>query len=274
MSSGASAARELREDLGLTDLPAQPEDWCEAMSAEGFRVAFRSGALATSQFEGMARGTKEGAEVFVNESIRNRQRRRFTAAHEVGHVCQHIATGRQPAFECTADDIQELNDASRQFEKEANDFASELLMPSDTIDTLLRRNDLLWGLLAEITRSYDVSLLAAARRAIHLSREECCLVVHDQGKMWTPFKSRAFEHYIPTQPFPRGFVQAAETRSGLSQASLLECDFSDWGIELRDLAAAGQLAYSSVVSASYDRIMTLLVVSEADEEDFDDEPRF
>jgi hypothetical protein len=67
------------------------------------------------------------------ESARNDpplRRHRFTIAHEIGHWVCHCLEGRAATLEpsyCRATDI--ANDVDRKIEREANIFASELLMP-------------------------------------------------------------------------------------------------------------------------------------------------
>ena len=67
------------------------------------------------------------------ESARNDpplRRHRFTIAHEIGHWVCHCLEGRAAQLEpsyCRATDI--ANDVDRAVEREANIFASELLMP-------------------------------------------------------------------------------------------------------------------------------------------------
>ena len=58
------------------------------------------------------------------------RRHRFTIAHEIGHWVCHCLEGRAPSLApsyCRATDI--AGDADRKIEREANIFASELLMP-------------------------------------------------------------------------------------------------------------------------------------------------
>ena len=60
------------------------------------------------------------------------RRHRFTIAHEIGHWVCHCLEGRAANLEptyCRAADI--ANDVDRALEREANIFASELLMPED-----------------------------------------------------------------------------------------------------------------------------------------------
>jgi Zn-dependent peptidase ImmA (M78 family) len=61
-------------------------------------------------------------------------RRRFTLAHELGHwVCQHLEGKTAPLY-CRAADVRpEPTTADRAFEREANVFAAELLMPEPAV---------------------------------------------------------------------------------------------------------------------------------------------
>ena len=62
------------------------------------------------------------------------RRYRFTIAHEIGHWVCHCQEGRSPSLEpsyCRAIDM--ANDADRALEREANIFASELLMPGAAV---------------------------------------------------------------------------------------------------------------------------------------------
>src|SRR4051794_24510859 len=62
------------------------------------------------------------------------RRHRFTIAHEIGHWVCHCLEGRAPSpapSYCRATDI--ANDADRAIEREANIFASELLMPEAAV---------------------------------------------------------------------------------------------------------------------------------------------
>ncbi len=148
-------------------------------------------------------------------------------------------------------------------------------MPSSATSPLVHRNDLTWSLVREISELCDVSLEAAARRAIALSKECCCLIVHRDGDMWFPIKSRSFSAYLPLQAFPKYLERQPD--SGMTSAlpdNVDECSFSDWSFPDR---ATGRLFYSAIHNAEFDRTMTLLIhEAEIDDEDDDEfsEPHF
>src|ERR1700741_2254438 len=65
--------------------------------------------------------------IHVNSNIPFEQRKRFAAAHELGHYEMH--RGLQPVFSDTEEDMMNWYKAGPQ-EMEANEFAAEFLMPS------------------------------------------------------------------------------------------------------------------------------------------------
>lgn len=63
------------------------------------------------------------------------RRQRFTIAHELGHwVCHALGSPAPQATYCRALDL--ANDVDRALEREANIFASELLMPEAAVRTV------------------------------------------------------------------------------------------------------------------------------------------
>src|SRR5439155_26251661 len=83
-------------------------------------------------------------------------RRRFSIAHELGHLCLgHDVTTFSASTDPEQDDYRE--DPDRAMEVEANQFAGELLMPPEWV-----RADWMRGLRpADLARRYMVSEQAA-----------------------------------------------------------------------------------------------------------------
>ena len=75
------------------------------------------------------------------EAGRSQGRRRFTIAHEIGHLVLHVPVSREVFYDRPAD-IKEIDEerhgeelpALRQREREANVFARELLMPEALVE--------------------------------------------------------------------------------------------------------------------------------------------
>lgn len=98
------------------------------MSAEN--IKFRS-IEAEDNFLGIFTHANNGqAYIMVNDNITNAGRRHFTIAHELGHyfLCHELKNGQ-----CFDADILEDDTAVDIIEREANYFASCLLMPESKI---------------------------------------------------------------------------------------------------------------------------------------------
>ena len=84
---------------------------------------------------GLAEINEQGERVIYCNSIESENRRRFTLAHELGHhVLRHVT----PQNRRFRDDSNTFNSNTPVWEeREANNFAAQLLMPLDAIKTML-----------------------------------------------------------------------------------------------------------------------------------------
>lgn len=132
----------------------------------------------------LTKSTSGKTYVFINANIDNLGRKNFTIAHELGHYfLEHSLL--QNEFYCTDGDIIEEMDHRMPIEKEANYFASCLLMPEEKVknaflgmlihsrktssnDFLLVRKNMnfgAWcGIRDELTKRYGVSEAALRYR--------------------------------------------------------------------------------------------------------------
>lgn len=110
----------------------------------------------SDKFDGASIQTDRGYPVIIiNKSFSN-DRKRFTLAHELGHLIMHVLGGFP---------IPDIRDAKEK-ENEANRFASEFLMPKDFIkDSLL---NLKLGDLATLKRTWLTSMASITYRAYNL----------------------------------------------------------------------------------------------------------
>ena len=127
-----------------------------------------------------------------------RGRRRFSVAHELGHY--HIPThkDRAPGW-CGDADITAGSYGKKVHEREANDFAAELLMPRHLFSRDARGRDPNFREIGELAESdmYDVSLTAAVLRYVEVTRSACSLVCARDGLIEWVAKSSNFVYRIP-----------------------------------------------------------------------------
>lgn len=71
---------------------------------------------------------KNRGSITVSSSVQSLKRRRFIISHELGHWILHKDV---PVFSCTNSDMLMWHDSGSKYEIEANQFASEFLMPTN-----------------------------------------------------------------------------------------------------------------------------------------------
>jgi len=146
------AAADAREHLGL-DPHAPVPDVVRALERHGIVTArFR---VDGSQMDAFSVDYPDRPVVVLGADKGHRDRSRFDAAHELGHLVLH---GPEQA-------------GTKEAEKQAHLFAAAFLMPADAIrGELPRRAD--WEALAHLKRKWEVSLAALIKRAQTLGKME------------------------------------------------------------------------------------------------------
>lgn len=120
---------------------------------------------------------KGGWAILYNPTIASSGRINYTLAHELGHYFAHRAMA--PAgFQCGERDVlgNAAKTALRQQEREADEFASYLLMPLNDFRQQIGTQRMSSDLLRHLADRYSVSLTAAALKWIE-STESCAAVV-------------------------------------------------------------------------------------------------
>lgn len=190
---GVAEAENILEELGFDALPIIPSDVVNAISSDDFRVVMEAHEFSSDKIMGKAEGNSNAALIYLNKNIPDKGRFNFTAAHEIGHVCMHIMPQRKMFFECGSKEI--YNPFDDPIEKEANGFASGLLMPKQLI-TSLTDGDINWGNIHTISSECGSSLEATFRRLMLLNKEPFALVIHQNGNFKRFVASDNFDFFI------------------------------------------------------------------------------
>lgn len=146
----------------LERLRASPPIDVEAICRKLGHLTYKS---FPSEIDGLCLDLKVSGKrpkIWVSKTI-PRVRRRFTIAHEIGHIIIPWHTGT------IVDDIDAPRSRERsryrEMEAEANRFAAELLMPTAWVIGLSERSDHVAGLMHTIHQVANVSLPAAFLKA-------------------------------------------------------------------------------------------------------------
>ncbi|MDX2021006.1 MAG: XRE family transcriptional regulator [Deltaproteobacteria bacterium] len=200
------AALRVREKLGL-GAREEVRDICGLLEAQGIKVF--TPKLASEGFFGLSVAAADGGPaIIVNVWDRlSVERWIFTAAHELGHLLLHL----------DAYDVSQTEEDPRQ-EKEADVFASHLLMPQELFKQKLAesRGLPLVRLVFKLKRFFGVSWKSVLYRLASSSP--------DGGRLWGRFQSeyRAMTGKTigPTEG-PHG-MKAAEFRSVAPSAKVAD----------------------------------------------------
>lgn len=131
-------------------------------------------AFSSSGFEGalIANDTKSDGLIFYNCQV-PRPRQRFTIGHELGHFL--LPWHRQSSFRCSADDISSRT--NKDWEREANQFSAELLMPTELLKQRLHPSAAFD--LSDVIRvkdEFETSFESTTRRIVELSEQAYAVV--------------------------------------------------------------------------------------------------
>jgi len=182
-------------------------------------------SLTSEAFEGMLIANAEKSEgiVFVNQE-RPRQRQRFTIGHEVGHFLlpwhRNMKDGSLK-FECTAEDMQASRsgklDARTDWEIEANEFSSEILMPRSIFKKKMKRKDEPdLEHVRDLALLFDTSIEATARRYVALSDYPIAMVFAKGKQVRHAWKGPEFPYFLDVKkgtPLPTGSPSAVESEA-------------------------------------------------------------
>jgi hypothetical protein len=154
-------------------------------------------------------------------------------------------------------------------EWEANDFASELLMPAKQFAADVAQRDVSIATARTLADEscFDVSVTAATRRLVQVSKEQCAIVVSSGGHIEWAYRSDSLR--IPG--LRRGASLSADSlashsfRSGDSELQPLEVDVNSW-LEPR-YPLDGKLFESTHVIRSLGQVVSLLWLVQLDADD-------
>lgn len=136
--------------------------------------------------------------ILVNSLVTNRHRQNFIIAHELGHFLLH----RDQLYSC--DHISEAvnqNVNSQSQENEANEFASELLIPQWELVNHLPISAVTFSDIFHIADTFDVSVTHAAMKSVLASyaENEVLICYEGQKRKWFVSANRyTYASMIPT----------------------------------------------------------------------------
>ena len=164
-----------------------------------------------SGVEGMLKRSTDGKNWFVlyDKTIESQGRINFTLSHELGHYLLHRS--QQDSFECGQTLMLDYDSPeSKLREKEANIFASYLLMPIDDYKNQINKQAFSLDLISHCADRYDVSFTAAALKWVEFTEETAIVVMaRDDFILWSypsPSARKLGIYYSKGTPVPEDSV--------------------------------------------------------------------
>lgn len=131
--------------------------------------------------------------VTVDSKIEFSQRKRYVLAHELGHMLLH--PDKEASF--TDDDTTIEGYKKGPQEKEANDFAAELLMPEKLFREACKKKKFSPLLISELSEKFNTSMTSTVYRYIDLGNHPIAAFYSKSGKIQYWKKSQDMYYRIP-----------------------------------------------------------------------------
>ena len=135
----------------------------------------------------MASESGAGWAILVSDGIRSPGRVRHTQAHEFGHYLLHRDIARRTGtIRCSSRDIAAGQDALRDIEREADAFATGLLMPFDDFRMQIGENEAPdMHRLSDVAGRYGTSLVSTSLRWLEMTgKRALVLAADDDFVLW------------------------------------------------------------------------------------------
>jgi len=118
--------------------------------------------------------------VTVKKNIPEPGRKRFVAAHELGHFEMH--KNQNIVTSCSDRDMLFWQHTHNE-EADANDFAVEILMPQDLFEPKCDKKKPTISFIEELSEEFQTTLTATALRYIEFTPERCALIISEDKKI-------------------------------------------------------------------------------------------
>jgi len=191
-NKGSAAARDLLELNGFESLL----DFPLSLFASGLGATVIEKDLLNS--DGRIIFGKKHTIIEINQNIEFEQKKRFTLAHEIGHFVMHKGIDIHNDTEATTSwfNNKEKQAKNGRIEYEANQFASELLIPSELFYKIQKGKKFSPQLLRELAEFFQVSLTAITFKYFELGDHPICLF-HSHNKIVSYWKwPEGYPHFI------------------------------------------------------------------------------
>ena len=219
-------------------------------------------AVPADGFAGVLLRMEDAGTILVDQKM-GEARQRFTIAHEIGHASLHPQT--DPRHTCGLNDVREFSIAAKPREREANVFASELLMPADMFRTLISYPPSMENI-RHLAETFRTSLSSSAIRYCSFTGERCAIVFSKDNEIKWAAPSADFGYevlrfgYLDPETYAADAFSGKVLREGMRTAPL-EAWVED------EVPVRAVVHEDSLAMPRLDAVLTLLWIEGADEDE-------
>jgi hypothetical protein len=248
MTDEALVALALRAELKIPP-KVDFDDLTERLELEVVEVDSKSfdGALLRSS-------TGFAGRILVRRGIREAGRRRFTIAHEIGHYILH----RTQQNSCSPRVIEGWKEGQPVPEREADTFASELLLPTTDVVQHVNRRWPSMQVVSDIAEHFGASMMAAARKFCDVAPQPCAVVWSSQRVIRWFHSSPSFVNFIePGVPLGLESLALAAHQGQTPPGVMEEVPAEAW-IKSSWLKDDAVVSEQSILMPSYEGCLSLI----------------
>jgi Zn-dependent peptidase ImmA (M78 family) len=185
------------------------------------------------------------------------QRERFTIAHEIGH---YLIPWHENIQGCKK--IMDFN-SDDKFECQANDFASELLVPKSNLLDDIKGKKVTLILIKNLAEKYNVSLVVIARRVLEFTESQAIILIcYPKGKKYIQMKSKSFKEEVRDGIITKSSAHKLLTSYNTSAEIK---DILDSNIWFKEHGKSYNIVEESMFQNNLGRVFTLLRTADEDD---------
>lgn len=191
-TKGAQRAKQLLKDIGYDEITNLPMETL----VSGLGATLIETPLENSDGK-IIRGTTKIL-IKINSNIGNSNKRRFTIAHEIGHLLLHDKLEFHNENNNTLNWFKKTEDQAKKGiqEWEANGFASELLMPEDLFRDFCYKKPFNPQLIQSLSNRFKTSITSTLFRIQTLNLYPVTIVFIHKGLVKYWLKSTDIKYFI------------------------------------------------------------------------------
>lgn len=224
------AAIELRQSIGWIN----PSDFPLEEVAGSLGISIK--VVPSMGSEGRILMNGNSGIISLNSTINNQKKNNFTIAHEIGHFILHKDLA---FFSDTHKTLSEWYRIGPQ-ETQANEFASELLMPSDLFRSKVHGKKMNIALINDVSSYFNVSMLAAFLKYIPLGSYPAMIIFMESGIVkWKkysedfPFKFLPLHSSVPAYTVAGDYFYHGNLESAPEEIDAIEWFPGDYQIKYK-----------------------------------------